>query len=103
MGCTGDGLVCPPQVRVDYRARSNPTTDHVNERSRVTPLYDFSKDPTLKGSLYATNHPWSLHMVPLWYLRFPNLDSSISTITFSPPNWPSSSSTSSATTCRKSL
>src|SRR5215471_14168152 len=73
MGCTGDGLVCPPQVRVDYRARSNPTTDHVNERSRVTPLYDFSKDPTLKGSLYATNHPCSLHMVPPMVFAFSEL------------------------------
>src|SRR6516162_929266 len=43
-----------------------------------------------------------VRLYPLWYLCFPNLDSSISTITFSPPIWPSSSSTSLATSCRNS-
>ena len=88
MGCTEDGFVCLPQVQVDYRARSNPTTDHFDERSRVTLLYHLSKHSALSGLLYATNHPNPPRDV-LWYLRFPNLDSSISTIMFSPPIRPS--------------
>ena len=55
------------------RARCNPTTDHVDERSRVTLLYNLSKHSTLNGSLYATNHPCSLHMMSPIVLAFSEL------------------------------